>query len=844
MVLKKSRTLSLVGLAAVLYLVADVVSAAGGVSRAGLVVAAVASLLALAPFVVRDGGQGARRVGALGVAAALALVGHVAPHALSLVAEVVEGLAYAAVAALVVDLALTAPDRPRALAAPWLRLLPWLVSGFAALVGLLAALPALTLGGDALLVPPAFAGAPPAAALVAVLVAIALRAARRRLGSGPDALAANAWAQLGAVPAAVLGAVALAGTAAGALSLESPWARSLVGLAGLTLVVGHVRLVDPRERPAAGRATRRAVATALTLMAVGAVAASLHELVPRESITLGLFAAATLLAAAGLYRALHPLVAFVLAPARGRLLEAIDVALARLVAATTLDEVARAVLGPLRDASRKRDAAPQLYTVAPPRVARIDAAGEPHLETRELSAPLLARLVERPGELIERAPLEARIVRRPLERPLLDALVALDALVVVPLSTSGELDGVLVVPRGRRGSGLALEELAALEKLGAALAARVAVLTRAERADGRAAAITSAHDREEERAAALDEELTRLRADLRVLKAGPAADRLATPPVAYAPATRALVARVAEVAPLDAPVLLVGESGTGLEVIAVALHAQSSRARGPFVVADCGAVRPERSEAALLGEEGAEGGAHPGWLRLAAGGTLFLVDVPALSREAQRALAEALAVRQARAVGGAGAYAVDTRIIATSQRALEELLAASAFDAELGQWLAPLALDVPALRDRREDLPSLVLLALDRAARTLGREPVGIDPVALEVLLTHAFPGNLRELQSVIDRAVRASHGSKVTRADLPPLSGTAHTEDPLGGTYEAIERRILEHALLRASGNKSEAARLLGLKRTTFLDKLRRYKLDDGARDSEHPVSIGGAGE
>lgn len=812
------------------------VSSAGGVTRAGLAVAAVACVLALAPFLVREGGAGARRVGALGVAAALALVGNVAPHSLSLVAEVVEGLAYAAVAGLVFDLALTVPDRPRALAAPWQRVAPWLIAGLAGFAGLLAVLPAPSLGGEALLVRPSLTALAPGAALVALLGAVALRGLRRRLGTGPDELAANAWAQLGLVPAALLATLAFLSATVGVLSLDSTWVRSLAALSGLALVVGHVRLVDPQGRPAAGRATRRAVATALTLLVVGALTASLHALVPRDPLTLGLCAIASLLAAVVLYRALYPLVRWTLAPARGRLLDAIDHALERLVPATTLDEVARAVLGPLREASGKRDAEPQLYTVTPARSARIDAAGEPHLDRRELPEALLGRLIERPGEVLARGPIEARIVRRPTDRPLLEALIALDTLAVVPLSTSGELDGVLLVARGRRFSGLALEELRALERLGAALAARISVLTRTERADERAAKASAARDHEEERTAVLDDELARLRADLRVLKAGPAADRLATPPVAYSPAMRELVARVGEVAPLDAPVLLVGEPGTGLELVAGALHAQSSRARGPFVVADCGALRPERSEAALLGEEGAEGGAHPGWLRLAAGGTLFLIDVPALSREAQRALAEALAVRQARAVGGAGSYAVDTRVVATSQRALSELLADNAFDGELGQWLTPLALDVPALRERREDLPSLVLLALDRAARTLGRDAVGIDHAALELLLAHPFPGNLRELSSVIDRAVRASRGTKVLREDLPPLSAAANAEDPLGGTYEELERRILEHALLRSGGNKSEAARLLALKRTTFLDKLRRYKLDDGVRDSLLP--------
>jgi DNA-binding NtrC family response regulator len=133
-----------------------------------------------------------------------------------------------------------------------------------------------------------------------------------------------------------------------------------------------------------------------------------------------------------------------------------------------------------------------------------------------------------------------------------------------------------------------------------------------------------------------------------------------------------------------------------------------------------------------------------------------------------------------------------------------------------------------------------VLLALDRAARTQGRPPVGIDQAALDVLLTHDFPGNLRELGSVIERAVRAARGPKVLRDDLPPLDPGTPEEHPLTGTYEAIERRLLEHALLRAAGNKSEAARLLALKRTTFLDKLRRYQLDDGPRESTPPPRDG----
>jgi DNA-binding NtrC family response regulator len=291
------------------------------------------------------------------------------------------------------------------------------------------------------------------------------------------------------------------------------------------------------------------------------------------------------------------------------------------------------------------------------------------------------------------------------------------------------------------------------------------------------------------------------------------------------------------VGPLDAPLLIVAEGGTFVDQIGQIVHQTSGRAGGAFVVADCGSVRPERSEAALFGEEGGDAGAHPGWLRLAAGGSLLLVDAPALSPVAQHTLAEAVAARQARPVGGAGSYPLDARIIATSRLDLDPLVDAGAFDPELGRWLSPLRVEVPPLRERREDLPSLVLLALDRACRVLGRTVVGIEPEALEVLLAHDWPGNLRELQSVIDRAVARTEGSKVSRKDLPPLprgmataEGVERDDDPLVGTYTALEKRILERALERAAGNKSEAARLLGLKRTTFLDKLRRHRIDDAA--------------
>lgn len=160
-------------------------------------------------------------------------------------------------------------------------------------------------------------------------------------------------------------------------------------------------------------------------------------------------------------------------------------------------------------------------------------------------------------------------------------------------------------------------------------------------------------------------------------------------------------------------------------------------------------------------------------------------------------------------------------------------LAQEAFDPELMRWLTRLEVQVPPLRQRRDDLPSLVLLALDRACRVFGRGPLGIEQAALDALIAHDWPGNLRELQHVIDRAVARAAGPKIRRADLPALAGAAARlpADPLDGTYEDVERRVCERALALAQGNKSEAARALGLKRSTFLDKLRRLGLDTSER-------------
>lgn len=812
----------------VLYLLAGVVVSADTLDATALAVSATALALSALPlWLLRRRAEvtGARRVALVGVLAGIVLVRWARPELSSLYLELAVVLSAPVLGALLVQLAVTTPDAPDALARHRRTVLGTLaVLGAASSVAAgLAVAPAFSAFGALVLVPPRWELSAPAFLLACVAIALGLRLARRRLGSTPEALASSALAQLGLWAALATSGGAIALSLAAQLDLASAGARLAITMGVVALVAGHVAMLGARRQVHAGRSTRHLLAGATAVLAVAIFAGRLVDRVPRDPVAVGVALALAVVTTAVLYRALGTLLLRALAPFGGRLLAGLEEARERAMGATSLEELGEAVLPPLRGASGALDAEPALFTFDPPRYVRIDAAGIAHVRDTEASPAILARLVERPGEIVVTAPIAEQVVRRAELRALADALEREDALCVLPLSLDGELEGMVVVPRGPRRAALTLEEIDALERLGRQLAATVSLLTAQERGRLRTGEAVVARERLEEELEAKEEELEKLRADARILKAGGAAERFAAPAIAYSPAMRALTRRVIEVAPLDAPVLLIGEDGTPLDAIGHLVHANGGRREGPFVVADCAAVRPERAEAALFGESSQT---KPGWLRLAEGGTVLLLDVPALSLDAQAKLAEAIATRRAHPADGAAAYGLDARVVCTSRVAPDRLVEAGAFDLELWRRLEPLVLTVPPLRERREDVPSLVLLALDRSCRVAGRAVMGIDADALELLGDHSWAGNVRELESVIERAVARAGGPNVTLADLPPLAPMEAPADPWSGTYAELEARILEHAIARAGGNKSEAARLLGLKRTTFLDKLKRHDL------------------
>jgi DNA-binding NtrC family response regulator len=302
-------------------------------------------------------------------------------------------------------------------------------------------------------------------------------------------------------------------------------------------------------------------------------------------------------------------------------------------------------------------------------------------------------------------------------------------------------------------------------------------------------------------------------------------------------AMRRLFALFGRLAPTELTITLLGETGAGKDVLARAVHEASARAGRPFLVFDCGAVAPSLIESELFGhEKGAFTGAvseRRGAFERAHGGTLFLDEVGELSMELQPKLLRVLEQRCVRRVGGAEDRAVDVRIVAATNRDLEERVRKNAFREDLFFRLSAAMLRVPPLRERREDLPALVSHFLGQ----LGRK-VTLAPETLEVLASYHWPGNVRELKNVIAGAAAMVDGPLLEPRHLiffrpqQPAQPRAQQVDtgataelPLAGhTLEDLEKAAIEQALTRFDGNKTKAARALGIAASTLYEKIRRY--------------------
>jgi DNA-binding NtrC family response regulator len=291
--------------------------------------------------------------------------------------------------------------------------------------------------------------------------------------------------------------------------------------------------------------------------------------------------------------------------------------------------------------------------------------------------------------------------------------------------------------------------------------------------------------------------------------------------------------RIEQVAPTDSTVLIQGETGTGKELAAHAIHAASARRKRALVTVNCAALPRELVESELFGhEKGAFTGAlqqRRGRFELAEGGTLFLDEVGELPLEAQAKLLRVLQAREFERVGGTKSLRADVRVIAATNRDLQAQAGQGAFRADLYYRLNVFPIVLPPLRERREDIPGLVQHLAEKAARKLGRELEAVSPAFLERAAAHDWPGNIRELENVIERALIMSGGALLDGSDLfVPVSSAARAPRAAPeGTLADMERayivRVLEAARWQIEGERG-AARVLGLNPSTLRGRLRKH--------------------
>lgn len=300
---------------------------------------------------------------------------------------------------------------------------------------------------------------------------------------------------------------------------------------------------------------------------------------------------------------------------------------------------------------------------------------------------------------------------------------------------------------------------------------------------------------------------------------------------------------VKKVAATDASVIIYGETGTGKELIARALHQNSPRSEEAFIRVNCGALAETILESELFGhEKGAFTGAlkrKAGRFELAHKGTIFLDEVSEISPAMQIKLLRVLQEKEFERVGGEETLRVDVRVIAATNKPLQDLVDKGIFREDLYYRLHVVPITLPALRDRDDDILLITRHFLEKFARRFGHEQLELEKGVEQALRNYNWPGNIRELENVLERAAVLCEDSVVRLSDLPPLvnnnkSVFSFLDDnlDLNNTLDQVEKTLLERAMHTAHGVKAEAARLLGIKTTTLLYKLSKFGFEDKNED------------
>ncbi len=291
---------------------------------------------------------------------------------------------------------------------------------------------------------------------------------------------------------------------------------------------------------------------------------------------------------------------------------------------------------------------------------------------------------------------------------------------------------------------------------------------------------------------------------------------------------------IATVADSDSPVLIEGESGTGKELVAAAIHRQSGRVKGPFVPVNCSAIPADLMESEFFGHvRGAFSGAVAdslGLFRSAHGGTLFLDEVAELSPALQGKLLRVIQEKEIRPVGSTKTHAVSVRMIAATNKNLEAVVQNGSFRQDLFYRLNVVRIVVPPLRERKGDIPALITYFLRRFNERFRRDVKGISPDAITALTAYDFPGNVRELENLLERAYALGARDEIERANLPELAARSDapvvTVDEPIPTLDQAERDLIARALARFRNDKEQAARALGLTVRTLYRRIKKFGL------------------
>jgi DNA-binding NtrC family response regulator len=322
----------------------------------------------------------------------------------------------------------------------------------------------------------------------------------------------------------------------------------------------------------------------------------------------------------------------------------------------------------------------------------------------------------------------------------------------------------------------------------------------------------------------LNEEARSLRTALATMSGGAA-------PIFQSQAMRTVVRDLEKVAPSDVAILITGESGTGKEVIADMIHALSNRSKGPLIKINCAALPRELIESELFGSvKGAFTGAtgdREGLFKQAEGGTLLLDEISEMPVDTQSKLLRVLQEKEVRPVGGRTSYKSDCRVIAATNRQTEEAIKMGKLREDLYYRICAISIHLPPLRERREDILPLANAFLKRYGSQAGREMTGFTPDAADALRAFDWPGNVRQLQNEIQRAVLMGERSLIDVRDLSITAVMGQKDNPDLTLMEAMERNAIIQMLKETGGNKLETAKRLGIGRQTLYNKIKIYGIE-----------------